>query len=229
MTVRGKGRDVGTRKYEDAFWIEIVDEPKSHHGAEPGVPHSEYYRIHNISSDNHCYLNFRAWHTINLACLDLACFNEDGFLRLLAEHDAPKSLLPGWEKRFKDRQAEVRTALERYRADKQADGKPKDVLTYRFELLDLALLSTSRSLKIAQRLPKPCFGTGKQSGQVVGLEFGFKRIGRLREPLSTAAYTAFASFRTRPAFLHDFAKGSSSTPSPGPSEPEDRPASKDVT
>lgn len=216
MAVRGKGGDVGTRKYEDAFWIEIVDEPKSQQGEEPGTPRSEYYRIHDIISHKFCYLNFRAWHTVNVACLDLACFNEDGSLRLCEDDKFPKSLLPGWEKRFKDRQTEVRNALEKYRADKQPDGKIKDAQKYRFELDDLALLSTSRALSPAQRRPKPTFGTGKKSGQVVGIEFCFKRVGRLREPLSTAAYTAFASFRTRPAFLHDFAKGSTSSPSPRP-------------
>jgi len=197
MAVRGSGKDLGTRKSEEAFLVEIRSSLSDSQSGEPGLLQSEYFRILDIDNQGYCYLNFRRWYTVNLACLDLAAFNQTGKLELSHDAICPPGLLPGWAKRFKDRREEVERAITQ-----------KPVPSAIASALDaLATFSLSRELGTSYRIPTNLTGKEKHNrGRVIGIYFPLERIGRLREPLSTAAYTAFASFRTRPAYLHDFSR-----------------------
>lgn len=89
----------------------------------------------------------------------------------------------------------------------------------------------------------PSFGIGKRATRLAGtvsgdlLRYPIRRIGRLQSGTGTAILAAWATFQTRSAFDHDFARGSESyvpteaqpTPAPANAEPAVAAKAENVT
>lgn len=129
-------------------------------------------------NDHQWRLDLRTWSSVNLRLLDFSVFSGTGEVRLDLSVEPPVFLLPGWRKMLERAKKKI-TAQE-------GQGLPAEY----------AELSLSKGLKKK---------AASRNGDLVVLSYA--RVGRLRAPWAVAAYAAFASYQTRAAFDHDFAKG----------------------
>ena len=130
------------------------------------------------------FAKFANAHQVRLAVLDLCVIGANGMAAIEVGGEYPELLIDPWRKRHQRLQKLFRTALDRYKQLKEKQvGKE-------LEMLALPRMSTTVSVSAAV------------NGNRV--EYGIKRVLRLRHPWSAALFTAFAQHLARAAFEHPF-------------------------
>lgn len=179
-------RDNGKRRAEVGLLVQINEVSAS------AAPTSEaayrYFDIKGVlGSDKNWQVDFQSPFVTDLSVLDFASLNPDGKVELKRGQSEPLiSLTKGWEKILK-------RAMERFFPSEQ----------FGFGI----------SMEATPTLPTaPVLGMGKLADEIRArfdgerLYYPIRRVGRLDAGLATAILAAWATFHTRAALDHDFAR-----------------------
>ena len=176
-------RPNGKRSYDDKLGrtvalVALVDKQAGEKGSWGELP------FYNHTTGKSAFANFGSAHQVRLAVLDLCAVRADGSAVIQVNANSPELLIPPWQARYKKLKRFFKTALERWEilGAKQVDG----------DLKSLALPRFSTTVRVDAAV----------SGQTV--QYGLKRVMRLRQPRSGALLTSFAQYQARAAFQHDF-------------------------
>ena len=175
-------RKDGERKAEVGF-LTLMSESNDSDAEEDeerkAIPDYRFYDLKDVfGKDQKSIVNFRKMFAANLAVLDLAVLNSDGSVQLQREQPVPSIVLSrGWNIALKKAKGRIF-----WRANKP----PKEP----------SIGIGSRATNLA----------GVVSGDKNQIRYPLRRIGRLQPATATAVLAAWATFQTRAAFDHDFAK-----------------------
>lgn len=122
---------------------------------------------------------------VPLTALDMCAFNQDGCARLRADQSVPDHVLPNWQKRFTKLQKWVRDTVKQY-AEMQSDNISGPTV----EVLTRALTGTGAWPRLTSRILV-------SEGAV---DYGIRRVTRLREPYRSALLSRMAQREARDAF-----------------------------
>ena len=179
-------RKDGTRNYDKKYgrtgaFVELVvvhDETKRTKESWQEVP---FYDRHTGAS---AYADFAKVHQVQLAVLDLCALREDAVAAIEIDAACPERLIEPWKNRYERLQKFFAAALKRY--EKLRGKQVED------QLKSLALPVPSTTIGLAASV----------SGKTV--EYGLKRVMRLRQPWSGVLLSALAQYQARAAFEHPF-------------------------
>ena len=147
------------------------------------------------------FANFAKVHQVPLAVLDLCAVCPDGSAGIDVSAERPELLIEPWRVRHRKLCKFFGKALDRY--EKLTNTKLDD------EIASLALPGSSTTLTLGSVV------AGKT------LQYGVKRMLRLRQPWSGALLTEFAQYQARAAFEHPFGhRAEAPTGVDGDQEPE---------
>ena len=116
--------------------------------------------------------------------LDLCALREDGVASIDMDGGSPELLIEPWKIRYERLRGFFKKALTRYEG---LEGKQ-----FRDDLKLLALPSLSTTVRV------------QPTASSHAVQYGLKRVMRLRQPRSGALLTAFAQYQARAAFAHPF-------------------------
>ena len=139
---------------------------------------------YNEETGEPAFANFAKAHQAQLAVVDLCATQQDGVARIEVDAESPELLIAPWKERYERLRRYFRTALDRY--EQLRTRQVSDEL----KLLALPKLSATATAQAT---------AGNRT-----VQYGFKRVMRLRQPWSGALLTAFAQFQARAAFEHPF-------------------------
>lgn len=177
-------RSGGVRAHEDAqlgrtvALVEIVQGSGSKGAIEGKLP------FYEKDSGQAAYARYAKVHQVRTAVLDLCVYRSDGLAAVNVSEDCPDDLVETWRKRHGKLQRHFRDAINVHRKLTEAEIGPESAL--------LAIPDASTTLKVRRSV---------RDGTV---EYGLRRIMRLREPWSAAILTEFAHHQARAAFEHYF-------------------------
>ena len=138
--------------------------------------------FYDEGTGNSAYANFGRAHQVRLAVLDLCAICTDGSATIQVEATSPELLIVPWKARHTQLKRVFKAALGQW---KQLNAKQ-----LKNELKSLALPRFSTTLRVAPVL----------LGENV--QYGVKRVMRLRQPWSGALLTSFTQYQARAAFEH---------------------------
>ena len=128
------------------------------------------------------FVDFAKAKQVPLVILDLTVLHPDGQARIEVGSACPDLLIEPWKKRYTQLQKMFEQSLKRYgELSRQKMSKEN-------KLLGLPMLSSEMRIPVSV------------DGQTV--QYGLKRVRRLRQPWSGAFLTAFAQYQARAAFSH---------------------------
>lgn len=130
------------------------------------------------------FANFARVHHVPLVVLDLCAMRRDGAAMIDPKEDCPTALIEPWQERHGKLCKYFGKALGRY---EQLTAKKHDD-----DVTLIALPGSSNTLRL-----EPAVNDGK-------LQYGVKRVLRLRQPWSGALLTEFTQYQARAAFEHFF-------------------------
>jgi hypothetical protein len=170
-------RDTGSRTAEAGLFVLLTAESK----AEAKETHNAQ-RYHEIAGvlpvDKVWRVDFLTAFVVDLSVLDYCVFNQDGRVRLSPETVVAEHLLtPGYERVLLDAKKLAR------------------------KVLSPACKTPPKQLSVGTRGNKY---RGKVDGTVI--EYPIQRVGRLESTVAHAVLAAWASYQTRAALDHDFAR-----------------------
>ena len=178
-------RPNGKRNYDaklgrSAAFVELVDEKTGEAVSWEELP------FYDNETGKSAFAKFSKAHQVQLAILDLCALHADGSAEIQVDAASPELLIPSWKLRYKRLEKLFGNALGRWEslAEKQVNN----------ELKSLALPKFSTTVRVDAAV----------NGNTV--EYGLKRVMRLRQPRSGALLTSFARFQSRAAFEHEFNK-----------------------
>ena len=128
------------------------------------------------------FANFSSVHQVLLAVLDLCVLQKDGAATIDLDATSPELVIEAWRKRHNLLRRFFHTALTRYKQLEQKGVKK--------ELRSLALRTPSTTLRLPTRVDSKT------------LQYGLRRVMRLRQPWSGAMLTAYTHYQARAAFEH---------------------------
>jgi hypothetical protein len=146
----------------------------------------KYYNLYYFTpeTEEEYFVDFRRPITINLNILDLCVFDELGRTRIVLDDEPPVGLIPSWNARYgrlREYFKKSVTKLQKYLNVLDKDAH------------DFLLPCASQ-----ERQFKPAFILAPLS-----IDYGFKRIGRLRQPAAGELLSLFANYNARAAFDHE--------------------------
>lgn len=154
------------------------------------------------------WLDYKEVCVVSLQYLEYAAMNPNGDVSLSLSQNAESLLLPGWRIRF---EKAIRSLAGRLQEEGGKATSNGNTVSEKAALLALSdVLGGKR--------------WGKLDHARKQLSFPFKRVARLRQPYAQAAWADLAAFQLRPAFPHDFSRG---TEERAPGGENNRPADGD--
>ena len=149
------------------------------------------------------FVDFARVHQALLAVLDLCVFQPDGVAKIDVDVACPDWLIEPWRARYNRLARLFGDALRGY-----AELEEKELRT------DLKLLALPRlSATVAQ----------KANAEDRTVDYGLRRVSRLRQPRSGALLSAFAQYHARAAFEHPFEEEIQTQPTPSVSQESEGP------
>ncbi len=184
LMVRSNGR----RSYDaklgrTAALVELVNKKAGESMSREELP------FYDNETGKSAFAHFAKAHQVRLAILDLCAIRADGSAMIQINAAGPELLIPPWTARYKRLKRVFKTALGRWErlGDSQvANNQVAD------ELKSLALPRFSTTVRVDPTV----------QGETV--QYGLKRVMRLRQPRSGALLTSFAQYQARAAFEHVF-------------------------
>jgi hypothetical protein len=150
------------------------------------LPSTAYYPLKYFSfdNDNEYVVDFRRALTINLMVLDLCIFNSDGISKLTLNTPLSNGLIPAWVK--------YHSTVARY------FGKYLEKLKRYAKFLD----EETKLMLLPASTPE-CKFKPEVSDDFSSIDYGLKRVGRLRQPTSGEVLLKLSHFNSRAAFDHE--------------------------
>ncbi len=142
--------------------------------------------LFDLNAGGEVVADLKRTQVVPLDILDLCVFRSDGECSFEAKGETPQRLLPTWDVRYANLKGRFIKVMETL---KNAAG---DSATSRALLNDLAPIGIRGPFKVTL--------------QQDGVQFGFKRVGRLRPQYASALFTRFANHSNRDAFEHDLTR-----------------------
>ena len=176
-------RSNGTRSYDDKLGrtAALVEIAKKQTGEAMSWGELSFY---DNKTGKSAFVNFRRTHQVQLAILDLCAIHADGSAVMQVDSASPDLLIPPWKARYKRLEKVFGNALGRW--ESLADKRVKN------ELKSLALPKFSTTVRVDATV----------NGNTI--QYGLKRVMRLRQPRSGALLTSFTQYQARTAFEHVF-------------------------
>ena len=139
---------------------------------------------YNEETGEPAFANFAKAHQAQLSIIDLCATQRDGVARINVDAASPELLIAPWKERY-----------ERLR-------KYFGAVLHRYEELRTRQVSDELKLLAVPKLSATAVPEATVHNRI--LQYGFKRIMRLRQPWSGAVLTAFTQYQARAAFEHPF-------------------------
>ena len=176
-------RSNGKRSYDDklgrtAALVELADKQAREAMSCGELP------FYDKQTGKSAFANFGRAHQVQLVVLDLCAVRADGSAAIRVNAASSELLIAPWKARYKELHRVFKTALGRWEqlGNRQVDN----------ELKSLALPRFSTTVRVDAAV----------EGEIV--QYGLKRVMRLRQPRSGALLTSFAQYQARAAFKHVF-------------------------
>jgi hypothetical protein len=185
LMVRG---DNGRRGVDDVALAELFE-----HAEAKSVPESFVeLPFLSLESGTKVYAKLVQCVTLPICILDLCVFSADGVASISIADPVPPAMIPAWQKRYEIVQKEAANIVERYRALAKTGGANGVAVSK--EVDKVLQFTLTRSI----------------SGVVNGViklapdrvEYGLKRVGRLKQPRAGSLLRDFAFHKARDAFDH---------------------------
>ena len=185
-------RKDGMRSYEDNRHGRLVPVVELIFGTDEKRENWGELPFYEEGSGISAFANFARVHHVPLVVLDLCVVHGNGVATIDVSADCPEMMIEAWRIRHRKLCSYFGKALDAYA---ELTGKEHSI-----QMASLALPGSSATLKLEAAVRE------RQ------LQYGVRRILRLRQPWSGALLTEFSQYQARVAFEHPFGQRAEASP-----------------